>query len=245
MPSPAPHPDRAALIPRSNSQSPAPKEASRRRSRSRSPRRSPPRKPKSYSGLKWKKPDRDTGDRDRDRDDRRGGYDRDDRRRDDRDRGYRARDDRSNRHDRRDDDRRGGRGGDRDYDRDRCGRDRDSDRRDRDRDRDSDRRRDRDSRPDKAPKEKKAPAPAASAASGEPMIIVTVNDRLGTKAQIPCMASDPVKVFKAMVAAKIGRPVHEIMLKRQGERPFHDQLSLADYGVSHGVQIDLELNTGD
>ena len=77
------------------------------------------------------------------------------------------------------------------------------------------------------------------------MIIVTVNDRLGTKAQIPCLASDPVKVFKAMVAAKIGRPVHEIMLKRQGQRPFHDSLTLADYEVSNGVQIDLELNTGD
>lgn len=77
------------------------------------------------------------------------------------------------------------------------------------------------------------------------MIMVTVNDRLGTKAQIPCFASDPVKSFKMMVAAKIGRPVHEIMLKRQGERPFHDQLSLVDYGVSNGVQIDLELNTGD
>ncbi|KAF2654413.1 ubiquitin-like protein [Lophiostoma macrostomum CBS 122681] len=77
------------------------------------------------------------------------------------------------------------------------------------------------------------------------MIIVTVNDRLGTKAQIPCLASDPVKVFKAMVAARIGRPAHEIMLKRQGERPFKDQLTLEDYGVSNGVQIDLELDTGD
>ena len=77
------------------------------------------------------------------------------------------------------------------------------------------------------------------------MIIVTVNDRLGTKTQVPCLPSNPVKVLKAMVAAKIGRPVHEIMLKRQGERPFHDSLSLADYAISNGVQIDLELNTGD
>lgn len=77
------------------------------------------------------------------------------------------------------------------------------------------------------------------------MIIVTINDRLGTKTQVPCLPSDPIKVLKAMVAAKIGRPVHEIMLKRQGERPFHDQLSLADYSISNGVQIDLELNTGD
>ncbi|KAF2848422.1 ubiquitin-like protein [Plenodomus tracheiphilus IPT5] len=77
------------------------------------------------------------------------------------------------------------------------------------------------------------------------MIIVTVNDRLGTKTQVPCLPSDPIKVLKAMVAAKIGRPIHEIMLKRQGERPFHDQLTLADYAISNGVQVDLELNTGD
>ena len=77
------------------------------------------------------------------------------------------------------------------------------------------------------------------------MILVTVNDRLGTKTQVPCLPSDPIKLLKAMVAAKIGRPVHEIMIKRQGERPFKDVLTLADYGVSNGVQLDLELNTGD
>jgi hypothetical protein len=79
----------------------------------------------------------------------------------------------------------------------------------------------------------------------EEMIIVHVNDRLGTKAAIPCLASDPIKLFKAQVAARIGREPHEIMLKRQGERPFKDQLTLADYGVSNGVQLDLEMDTGD
>lgn len=29
------------------------------------------------------------------------------------------------------------------------------------------------------------------------------------------------------------------MLKRQGERPFKDALTLQDYGVSNGVQLDL------
>jgi len=77
------------------------------------------------------------------------------------------------------------------------------------------------------------------------MIIVRVNDRLGTAASIPCLASDPVKLFKAQVAARIGREPHEILLKRQGERPFKDQLTLADYGVSSGVQLDLEVDTGD
>ena len=36
------------------------------------------------------------------------------------------------------------------------------------------------------------------------------------------------------------------MLKRQGERPFKDALTLEDYGItSGGVQLDLEVDTGD
>ncbi len=192
------------------------------RDRSRSPRRSPePRKPKTFSGLKFK------GDRER----------RDlDRRRDDRDRERRPRD--SDRDRRRDDDRERDRRP-RDTDRDRR-RDSSRDRRRRSRSRD---RKPRDADRDGKPKEKK-PA-AAPAAPSEPMILVTINDRLGTKTQVPCLPSDPIKLLKAMVAAKIGRPVHEIMLKRQGERPFHDNLTCADYAISNGVQIDLELNTGD
>ena len=102
----------------------------------------------------------------------------------------------------------------------------------------------------KGPKEEVAEDPLAAPKytappSSEPMIIVHVNDRLGTKAAIPCLASDPVRAFKAMVAARIGRQPHEILIKRQGERPFKDQLSLEDYGVSNGVQLDLELDTGE
>lgn len=95
---------------------------------------------------------------------------------------------------------------------------------------------------EKKDKKDKKPKPVTSS---EPMIIVNVNDRLGTKAAIPCLASDSVKAFKAMVAAHIGRQPHEIMIKRQGERPFKDQLTLEDYSVSNGVQLDLELDTGD
>lgn len=120
-------------------------------------------------------------------------------------------------------------------------------------DRDEDRKRERGDAPRSKPdnkdksekKEKKEKKPKPAPVSNEPMIIVTVNDRLGTKAQIPCLASDSVKAFKAMVAAHIGRQPHEIMLKRQGERPFKDVLTLEDYGVSNGVQLDLELDTGD
>jgi hypothetical protein len=92
-----------------------------------------------------------------------------------------------------------------------------------------------DKKPEKKPEKKAVVAPQSS----EPMIVVHVNDRLGTKAAIPCLASDPIKLFKAQVAARIGREPHEILLKRQGERPFKDQLTLEDYGVSNGVQLDL------
>ena len=91
-------------------------------------------------------------------------------------------------------------------------------------------------------REKKAPAPARPT---EPMIIVYVNDRLGTKKAVPCFASDPIKDFKVIVASMIGRQPHEILLKRQGERPFKDMLTLRDYGVSNNVQLDLEVDTGD
>lgn len=110
-------------------------------------------------------------------------------------------------------------------------------------------------RPRKEKKEKRA----TIRPTGEEMIIVNINDRLGTKASIPCLASDPIskalgfppppiaeirltiypELFKAQVAAKIGREPYEIMLKRQGERPFKDHLTLEDYGVSNGVQLDL------
>ncbi|KAK8039319.1 hypothetical protein PG993_007730 [Apiospora rasikravindrae] len=92
---------------------------------------------------------------------------------------------------------------------------------------------------------KRAPAAAVSGGPGMEMIIVHVNDRLGTKAAIPCLPSDTIRQFKIIVAARIGREPHEILLKRQGQRPFKDMLTLADYEISNGVQLDLEVDTGD
>ncbi|KAF9893155.1 hypothetical protein FE257_012567 [Aspergillus nanangensis] len=97
----------------------------------------------------------------------------------------------------------------------------------------------------KRKEEKRERKKAAAVQAAEPTMVVYVNDRLGTKAAIPCLASDPIKLFKAQVAAQIGREPHEILLKRQGERPFKDFLTLADYSVSHGAQLDLEVGTGD
>ncbi|ETS05596.1 ubiquitin-like protein [Trichoderma reesei RUT C-30] len=95
-------------------------------------------------------------------------------------------------------------------------------------------------------KDAKAPkAPKPSATAGQEMIIVHVNDRLGTKSAIPCLPSDTVGQFKLMIAARIGREAGQIMLRRQGERPFKDHITLEDYGISNGVQLDLEVDTGD
>ncbi|KAF4301426.1 Ubiquitin [Botryosphaeria dothidea] len=248
MPSPSPPPRaRAPDRPRNRS-----------RSRSRSPRRDRdrPRKTGGGGGFRWKeKPSRAVFEEERDRD-----------RGDDRlQRGYRANrspprrrfdDDENKRDDDRDRERGGGGGRDRDYRRrSRSPRDRER----RGRRREERKREDEDDRlgvadkfgggaaaPRKEGRDKKEKkAQPKLAPTQEPLIIVTVNDRLGTKAQIPCLASDPIKLFKAQVAACIGRQPHEIMLKRQGERPFKDQLTLEDYGVSNGVQLDLELDTGD
>ncbi|KAL1627325.1 hypothetical protein SLS54_002249 [Diplodia seriata] len=227
-------------------------EQDRSRNRSRSPRRDRDRPRKAGGGgggFRWKeKPSRAVFEEERERG---GGSD------DKLQRGYRA--NRSPPRRRPDDDDRDNNSRDRDRDyrrRSRSPRDRER----KERRRDERRRDEEDDRlgvankfggegaaaggPRKDGKAAKKPQPKV-APSQEPMIIVTVNDRLGTKAQIPCLASDPIKLFKAQVAARIGRQPHEIMLKRQGERPFKDQLTLEDYGVSNGVQLDLELDTGD
>lgn len=44
-------------------------------------------------------------------------------------------------------------------------------------------------------REKREKKAVAAMQSSEPMIVVNVNDRLGTKAAIPCLASDPISLF--------------------------------------------------
>ena len=45
----------------------------------------------------------------------------------------------------------------------------------------------------KEPRREKKPS-SVVASMGEPLIVVNVNDRLGTKASIPCLASDPISM---------------------------------------------------
>ncbi|KAM5363692.1 hypothetical protein ACJZ2D_011890 [Fusarium nematophilum] len=187
-----------------------------RRPRDRS--RSPARRPRGSGGFRWKGDRRENNDRNRD---------------------FRRRSPQRHR------DRDFGGGRDRDFrrdDRDRGYRRDDRDRGRGDQDRNRDRDRDQDQRKEKKDKDK-AKAPAVQA--GQEMIIVNVNDRLGTKAAVPCLGSDTVGQLKMMVAARIGRDPGQIILKRQSERPFKDHITLDDYGVSNGVQLDLEIDTRD
>ncbi|KAM3523306.1 hypothetical protein NHJ13051_005157 [Beauveria bassiana] len=194
-------------------------DSSRQRSRSRSPRRAP----KGSGGFRWKDKKSEDG-----RNDRRDGR-RDDRREDRRNdgQGYR-----------------GGRDRDfRDRDRERSPRRNRSSRRDEGRRRSPDGKASKEKRGDDGKKEKK-PKKAASLA-GKELIVVHINDRLGTKTAVPCLPDDTIGQLKLMIAARIGREPGQIMLRRQGERPFKDPISLADYGISNGVQLDLEIDTGD
>lgn len=149
------------------------------RDRSRSPRR------------------RDTGDRDRPR--KTGGFRWKEKRRDDESRGDDRRLDRGYR-DRGDHPRSSRRNHDEDHPGDRY-RDRDSDH-EREREREPRRRDDRDApqedREKKVEKKEKKEKKPVALQSSEPMIVVHVNDRLGTKAAIPCLASDPISECRSL-----------------------------------------------
>lgn len=97
----------------------------------------------------------------------------------------------------------------------------------------------------KEEKKRKEERERLKAASSKPLMEVTVNDRLGTKAKIPIYHDDKISTLKGKVSARTGIPVHAILLKRQGERPFRNELTCEDYSISNGTQIDLEVDTGD
>jgi hypothetical protein len=177
---------------RSRSASPKRRSASPPRKRS----RSPPRKPRGTGGFKWKKPaathDDDQPRRDFQDSYRPRRYD-NDRRRDD---GDRRRDDRAP--DRNPE--RSSRHGDARRDRPRG--DRADERTEERRDKDGRREAKDGKQAASKPKSQARPPPAPAT-----FIIVTVNDRLGTKASIPCLPSDTVGEF--------GSPVRGFALTRK------------------------------
>ena len=77
------------------------------------------------------------------------------------------------------------------------------------------------------------------------IIQVFINNRLGARTEILCSPSDTIGAFKKLAAVYMGTRPEAMLLKRQGERPFRDFLTLEDYGINNGSSLDLEIDTGD
>ena len=70
-----------------------------------------------------------------------------------------------------------------------------------------------------------------------------INNRLGRREVIPCSSTDTIGDFKKLAALYLGTKVEAIMLKRQGQRPLKDTLTLKDYEIGNGSGLDLETDT--
>lgn len=89
-------------------------------------------------------------------------------------------------------------------------------------------------------------SPSSSRATTSVTVMrVFINNRLGTRTEIPCSPSDTVGDFKKLAAVYLGTRSQAMILKRQGERPFKDTLTLEDYEVHDGASLDLEVDTCD
>ena len=75
------------------------------------------------------------------------------------------------------------------------------------------------------------------------MIVVYINNRLGRREAIPCFSTDTIGDFKKVAALYLGTKAEAIMLKRQGQRPPKDTLTLEDYEIGNRSSLDLETDT--
>ena len=87
--------------------------------------------------------------------------------------------------------------------------------------------------------------PSRLARAPTELIRVFINNRLGTRTEILCSPSDTIGAFKKLAAVYMGTRPEAMLLKRQGERPFRDFLTLEDCGINNGSPLDVEVDTGD
>ena len=99
--------------------------------------------------------------------------------------------------------------------------------------------------PNRTRKREKKKAEGEKTAAFEAPIRVFVNNRLGSRAEISCFLSDTVGDFKKLVAMRLGVQAESVLLKRQGQRPMKDSISLVDYEVGNGSLLDLEVDMGE
>ena len=77
------------------------------------------------------------------------------------------------------------------------------------------------------------------------LIRLVINNRLGTKTEIPCSPSDTIGAVKKIAAVRLGTKPEAMILKKQSERPLKDALTLEDYEFYDGSSLDLEVDTCD
>lgn len=76
-------------------------------------------------------------------------------------------------------------------------------------------------------------------------VLVHINNRLGGKTTVWCLATASIKEVKALAALQLGTGPEAMLLKRQGQWPFKDSLTLQDYEIGDNSSIDLEFDTTD
>jgi len=70
------------------------------------------------------------------------------------------------------------------------------------------------------------------------MIEITVNDRLGKKVRVKGNEDDTIGDLKKLIAAQTGTKAEKIVLKKW-YNIFKDQITLADYEIHDGMNLEL------
>ncbi|KAI4254168.1 MAG: hypothetical protein LQ352_003247 [Teloschistes flavicans] len=71
------------------------------------------------------------------------------------------------------------------------------------------------------------------------LIKVFINNPFGATQEISCSRSDTVFELKQIAAKFLGMKPEAALLKRRGQPPMRDLLTLADYEVKDGSSLDL------
>ncbi|KAL9578370.1 MAG: hypothetical protein Q9212_005761 [Teloschistes hypoglaucus] len=89
----------------------------------------------------------------------------------------------------------------------------------------------------RSPRSKPSTQPS-SKRSKSAMMRIFVNNRLGIRKEIPCLPTDTIEEFKKIAATYMGMRPETIMLKKQGQRPMKNFLTLEDYEIGNGASFD-------
>ena len=73
------------------------------------------------------------------------------------------------------------------------------------------------------------------------MMEVICNDRLGGKVRVKCYPSDTIANLKLLISAHLGTRAEKIRLQK-GYNVYKDHITLDDYEVGDGMQLEMYYN---